>query len=386
MGVHRRGPSSAASWLAVLLALVLHPACAGGTRVDTTDASPRGSLPASRVDGGPAATPVRSNQPGDAGPSGSARADGDACNQVELTFASRTPTVFVLVDRSSSMFERGLWDPLKAGVLDVIEQLEDDVRFGFATYTGERAGMCPELTRVATIAKGNYEAIKQAYEAVEKPSYKGETPTSLALDEVAKTLRAEPSGPKFILLVTDGEADFCDDPNVTCSRDAVVASAQAAYADGIGTFIFSVGGQVDRAHLGDVANAGSGQPVLDRQQQVTQQCQGGKASYADSSGSASFFEPDVNDRSALIGALSSVVAGVRSCVFDLTGRAQIDLAAASEGVVEIDGTRVPFAGPNGYRLNNSTEVELLGAACERLKSAEPRKVFIDFPCEAVLLL
>jgi uncharacterized protein YegL len=233
----------------------------------------------------------------------------------------------------------------------------------------------------------NFTAIKSAYDAITAPSYKGETPTSRAIDEVAKVLGKESAGtPKFILLVTDGEPDFCDDPNVTCSRDAVVASVQHAKTQGIGTFIFSVGGSVDRTHLQDVANAGVGESVQDRQMAVFYQCNGGTASYATQSGSAPFYEPNVNDQQQLISALSGVVAGVRSCVFDLQGKLQIDLSVADLGIVEIDGKRIPFGGADGFRMNSPTQLELLGNACTTLRKPEAKNVFIDFPCEAVVLL
>jgi hypothetical protein len=190
--------------------------------------------------------------------------DTDDCNKLEINFESKVPSVFILVDRSSSMFERGLWDPLKGGVLSIVETLDKDVRFGFSSYTGQAGGMCPDLTSTVMVKDDNYVAIKSAYDAITAPTYKGETPTAKSIDEVAKVLGKEPaSTPKFILLVTDGEPDFCDDPNVTCSRDAVVASVQRAKAQGIGTFIFSVGGSVDRDHLQDVAHARGGPPVQD---------------------------------------------------------------------------------------------------------------------------
>ncbi|HKP63989.1 MAG TPA: vWA domain-containing protein [Polyangiales bacterium] len=311
----------------------------------------------------------------------------DDCNKVEIEFAPQIPSVFVLVDRSSSMFERSFWNPLKDGVLAVIEQLQKDIHFGFSSYTGAQGMMCPQLTTVVPLAELNYAAIKRAYDAIAKPEFKGETPTSLAIQEVSKTLLKEPkNSPKFIVLVTDGEPDFCDDPNVTCSRDAVVAAAQAAYAQGIGTFIFSVGGEVDRAHLGDVANAGTGQPVEDRQMAVHYQCPNSMATYSPTSGNAPYFEPNVNDRAALVKALSDTIAGVRSCVFDLQGKVKINLMLASQGIVEVDGQRVPYGGDDGYRMNSETQLELLGASCKRLKRPETKKVFIDFPCEAVVLL
>ena len=310
----------------------------------------------------------------------------DECNQLELSFEPQIPSVFILVDRSSSMFERNLWDPLKRGVLSIVEQLDKDIRFGFTTYTGQAGGMCPDLTGRVLVADDNYDAIKRAYDDVAAPKYKGETPTSRAIDEVSTLLAAQPAGPKFILLVTDGEPDFCDDPNVTCSRDAVVASVQAAHKQGIGTFIFSVGGSVDRAHLQDVANAGLGEGVQDRQMAVFYQCNGGKGSYGASAGSAPFFEPNVQDQAALVSALSGVVAGVRSCVFELSGKLEIDLALANMGMVDIDGVAVPFGAPDGFRMNSRTQLELLGSSCARLRRPETRNVSIDFPCAAVIVL
>ena len=368
---------------AFLAATLLVVGCASGARAP--DASAPSLADAESLPNQPRGDAGTVQGARDATASRDSSAD-DTCNELELSFETRTPTVYVLVDRSSSMFERNLWNPLKTGVLAVIKQLEGEVRFGFASYTGQSGGVCPDLTKVDTIATGNHAAIQRAYDALRMPTYKGETPTSLAIDEVAKLLQKEPSGPKYILLVTDGEADFCDDPNVTCSRDAVLSAAQAAYTAGVGTFIFSIGGQVDRMHLADVANAGSGQPVTDRQMQVMYQCPTSKTAYSSTSGTASFFEPDVNDQATLVDTLSSVVTSARSCVFDLKGKVEIDLTLADQGVVELDGVRVPYDAKDGYQLNTSTELELRGKSCERFRSPEPRRVFIDFPCEAVLVI
>ncbi len=299
-------------------------------------------------------------------------------------FTANAPTVYILVDRSSSMFDRGFWDPLKTGVLSVVQDLGDEVRFGFTTYTGQNGGVCPDLTPAGAIGEDNFAAIQAAYDGLQAPTYKGETPTALALAQVADTLAADPGmGSKYILLVTDGEPDFCDDTPPTCPRDAVIGAVQAAYARGIGTFIFSLGGDVDQSHLQDVANAGTGQPVEDHQNAVEQQCSMVRGSYAATQGSAPYFQPNV-DTQTLVNALSAVITGVRSCVFELQGRLQIDLSAADQGVVEIDGVRVPYGAPDGYRMNSPTQLELLGASCERLRDPASQRVFIDFPCEAII--
>ena len=193
--------------------------------------------------------------------------------------------------------------------------------------------------------------------------------------------------PKYILLVTDGEPDFCDDPNVTCSRDAVVAAVQEANGLGVGTFIFSVGGEVQKSHLEDVANAGVGKPVEDHQMAVQYQCPMKRATYSSMpvTEHAPYFEPDINDQQALITALTSTIAGVRSCIFDLQGKVKIDLAMADQGLVSIDNQPVPFGTPDGFRMNSPTQLELLGAACTKVKQPMTLHVSIDFPCKAIEL-
>lgn len=374
-------------------ALWLVAGCAqagGGSELDDDTASSGGDVDAgARVD----AQRPRGNDPVIGPVSGGKGDGGKDCNRVNIAFASPEPTVFILVDRSSSMFEQNFWDPLKAGVLEVVQKLEKEVRFGFSTYTGQAGGMCPDLSSLQQIDKNNYDAIKRAYDSVGKPTYKGETPTASAIEAVTKRLVDEQAGlgdvmmsPTVILLVTDGEPDFCDDPNVTCSRDAVVGAVQAAKKVGVSTFIFSIGGQVDRNHLADVANAGLGQQVVDRNNAVMYQCPMKRGSYGTSAGNAPYFEPDVNDQTALVKAIEGVVSSVRSCVFDLQGRLEIDLDAAEQGQIEIDGERVPFDATDGYRMNSATQLELLGKSCEKLRRPETRRIFIDFPCEAILFL
>ena len=118
---------------------------------------------------------------------------------------------------------------------------------------------------------------------------------------------------------------------------------------------------------------------------VRYQCPNSTASYGTASGQAPYFEPDVEDRAALVAALSNAIAGLRSCVFDLQGKVKIDLKLADQGEVAIDGARVPF-GANGYRMNSETQLELLGTACTRLRKPETQRVSIDFPCKAIELL
>src|SRR5690606_39249157 len=52
---------------------------------------------------------------------------GAYCDEFAYEFVPRTPTVYVLVDQSQSMFEATMfWEALKDGVLPVIEELAAD--------------------------------------------------------------------------------------------------------------------------------------------------------------------------------------------------------------------------------------------------------------------
>jgi uncharacterized protein YegL len=382
-----------ALWFAFACSSDSKPDPSSGTQGANLDASAAAlDAGAPGLDAGAAGLDARSNgtTPSDHLESDGAVAHGDPgapCNQVDLKFEPRLPTVFILVDRSSSMFENMRWDPLKAGVLLMVQSLQHAARFGFSSYTGQNGGVCPDVSTATTLAQDNFAMIELAYNALGAPTYKGETPTARAIDQTVTVLAADTyNGPKFILLVTDGEPDFCDDANVTCARDAVVGAVQAAHAKGVGTFIFSVG-DVDQSHLADVANAGTGQNVEDHQLAVAQQCTGVAGTYATPAGNAPFFEPNVNDQQRLADTLASVVSSARSCVFDLQGQIKIDLSEASSGMVALDGKPLPYGDPNGFRMNTATQLELLGDACQQLlKSQDTQSLSINFPCQAVIAI
>ncbi len=152
---------------------------------------------------------------------------GMGCQQLEVNFVPKTPTVFILVDRSGSMFDSMAWDPLRAGVLDVVvESSQADIRFGFGAFTGEVGQTCPMFDKVP-IALNNSDAIAdRLQEARQAPERRD--PTAKVLTQVRDILKADSSpGDKYILFVTDGEPDYCDDPNPICPVDSVISALQA---------------------------------------------------------------------------------------------------------------------------------------------------------------
>src|SRR5690606_12561423 len=91
------------------------------------------------------------------------------------------------------------------------------------------------------IGENNYAAIETAYNSLAAPQEKGETPTALAIQQATDVLLADESpGARFILLVTDGDPDFCNDPPAQCGADALIASLQAAAGQGVRTLVFGI--------------------------------------------------------------------------------------------------------------------------------------------------
>src|SRR5690606_15287813 len=128
----------------------------------------------------------------------------EACQNLEVNFTPDIPTVFILVDRSSSMWDNMFWDPLRDGVLDVVQRLHVDVRFGFGTFTGAGASCPLDLQDVGIIDHNNYDAIAAFYQAISHPGMPTETPTAAGIQRAREILEADNlvfPGPKFILLV-----------------------------------------------------------------------------------------------------------------------------------------------------------------------------------------
>lgn len=314
------------------------------------------------------------------------------CQQLAINFEAQTPTVMVLVDRSGSMFDSNFWDPLKTAVLKVVEKTQDKVRYGLLTFTGIAGQQCPLVTGTDTFALDSYASIKAAYDAASiKPGAKLETPTAMVINTkvVPDLLAFKEPGKKYILFVTDGEPDRCDDGDPVCARDDVVGAVQSAYAQSIGTFVFGLEANAALGqHLQDVANAGAGAAVKSPGDALVNSCLGGdlskaKGKYAATGGTTKYFTPDPTDATALENALSAAVAGAQSCTFDLQGKIEVDLAHASFGHVLIDGKEVPYNATNGWQMTSATQLELVGDACALLKNAT-KGISFDFPCDIII--
>lgn len=374
------------------------------------------------------------------GTTGPLGVDGEFCSDFAIEFVTRVPKVYILVDQSSSMFtpvnvggvQTNLWDPLKAGVLDVVEALQDDVRFGFATYTGTQT-MCTGIQTNTPIDRHNFDAIKAAYDSqtdIMVPNEfntKGETPTPAALLDVVETLLAdEVPGDAYIFLVTDGDPDFCDDNLGDCAVDATIAALQYAYAQGIKSFVFGIDNTniknpaffdfFAQGGAGEAPNWTEGLDVLAYSSALQSKCEGsasvplwselrelnGHAPPADSCGTnqppeegntacyapagtysaaggmaTAFLDPDPT---SIASQILTEVEALKSCLIEVNFA--VEAGQEDKGEVYVGNLAEPIPA-NEWRMTSSSTVELLGASCDLWLSPDTVDFFAGFPCEVI---
>lgn len=392
---------------------------------------------------------------GGSGPASGSGGDPATCMQASFAFVPKIPTVYLMVDRSGSMFDCSSttnvepscpdiadtsWGKLRDSVLMVVSSLQDQVRFGFAAFTGTNptaGGTCPILSQVPPDLN-NYQAISTLYNSLPpgpnstQPGVKYETPARQSLDMIGAALMADATpGDKYILFVTDGQPDYCDDSNALCAPDSVIAGLQALKAKGITTIVMGLQSSLNDLPPGILqafANAGAGEPTVAPLRAgldtfaFFDQCNGvagwhadltasGKAqqrgvtlgTYASTPGPTVPYTPDASNQSMLASQLSQALSGVKSCVFDLSdldGKSiKVDLTQLDKAHVAIcaqpdpatnlcpTGTaQVPLDASNGWRMNTPTQLELVGSACTTWRDPNNNNIDFQFPCQIIVPL
>ena len=251
-----------------------------------------------------------------------------------------------------------------------------------------------------------------------------ETPTLLALRRVAELLWADDTpGAKYVLFVTDGEPDYCDDGAPLCPADSVVRLLQqlslglddaGVQNEPIDTLVFGVEtpqSSISPEVLQAFANAGVGQPVAPLTpalNDVYYNCNGrpgwleefaltGKplqvgettGDYSTVGGTAQVFRPDPTDQAALADEIRVALAGVKSCTFDLgEDGVEVDVDRPDLGTlarVLLNGEPVPFDATDGWRMLSETTVQLEGAACAAWREPVETSIDFDFPCDVIVV-
>lgn len=194
------------------------------------------------------------------------------------------PVVLLLLDASTSMYDRQVWAPTYealTGPGGPFETYQHQVRLGFASYRGvnetsEDDPACADIRSIG-FELDNASRIRELYGELGRiPRFPPrETPTGHALKRVTESLRAEASSAgKYILLISDGAPDTCVTPNPQCGQDLAVFAVQQAFLAGIETRAIGIGfgdeypgcspetARCGSDHFQDIANAGRGLRVV----------------------------------------------------------------------------------------------------------------------------
>jgi hypothetical protein len=419
-----------------------------GGIVSTGGSPGTGGTSASGGSPGAGGTSATGGSPGTGGRTVSDAGADASCQTADFKFVPQIPTVYLLVDRSGSMFhcldstnpvcdnqKNSSWYTLKTAIESVIKPLDSQVRFGFTTVWGTNpagsGGMCPALQGTLTDsvapALNNAAAITAKYDGLPWPTASGssspgmkfESPASESIGNVAKALMADAApGPKYIIFLTDGEPDYCDDSLAICAIDSVVYHLQVAQMAGINTIVFGVlttQFNLPASTLQAYANAGAGEPTLapvGTGQDVNafyDQCSGnagwladltasGKpkargtslGTYATTMGPTKPYQPNAADQTQLTTQLSAALAGVKSCSFDLGdvgGKSiKVDITKLSSAVVKIQGTAIPLDATNGWNVTAAAPSTLVlsGNACKTWQTPNTNDISFAFPCSTII--
>jgi hypothetical protein len=361
---------------------------------------------------------------GTAATGGTTPPDG-GCQQYDVKFVPKTPTVFVLVDRSGSEFDSpttGTFFNLRGAVLQVLQQLKDanaNIRLGFGAFVGDHAsGACkPVLDTVPIdLIANSYDAISAKYTALgplQPYGSKSDTPASAVIPMVQAALQSDTgNGQKYMLFVTDSESDFCDDGSAVCPADAVTYELQGMFTAGIGTLVVGLPSPISGISttvLQNFANAGAGQPVVlpsgvPTPTDVYYQCTGAGngqwmslytaagrtmaplAMYSTTAGTASVYSPGSTSQSALATQIAAALADVKSCTFDLGGHIKVSLDKLNKASVMVNGSTVPLdaANKNGWDMTSDTVLELFGPACDMWRDPSVNEIKFNFPCDIII--
>lgn len=421
----------------------------GSGGIASTGGSPgTGGTPATGGVSGAAGTSAPGGSPGTGGTAVSDAGADASCQTADFKFVPQIPTVYLLVDRSGSMFHcldssnpvcdtqtDTSWYTLKTAIESVIKTLDSKVRFGFTTIWGTNpagaGGMCPSLQGTLTDnvppALNNAATITAKYDSLSWPTAGGsstpgmkfESPASESIGNVAKALMADTNpGPKYIIFLTDGQPDYCDDSLAICAIDSVIYHLQAAQMAGVDTIVFGVlTTQFDlpAGTLQAFANAGAGEPTIApvaASQDVNafyDQCNGNASwaadltasgkpkargsslgTYSSTMGPTTPYQPSASDENQLTTQLSAALAGVKSCSFDLSdvgGKSiKVDTTKLSSAVVKIQGTPIPLDAANGWNVTASAPSTLVlsGNACKTWQTPNNDDISFAFPCSTII--
>jgi hypothetical protein len=92
----------------------------------------------------------------------------------------------------------------------------------------------------------------------------------------------------------------------------------------------------------------------------------------------------------LLTQLSTALAGVKSCTFDLNNingkMIKVDRNQLNKASIKVEGSTVPLDpnNANGWNMTSDTTLELFGAACDAWRDPDAKNIDFNFPCEIIV--
>lgn len=299
------------------------------------------------------------------------------------------PLVYFVIDRSGSMEEiepgsdETRYVRVRDAAIDMVQTLGALVRVGAALFPDPDATKGDECDFGEEVYEAKVGAGSGFADAIDQGTFGG-TPIARTLVELAPALEAEAS-PKVVILATDG-APNCN-PDATCDADECMVNILGECPSEIDNCCDpSVGGTtlncVDRAAtvlaVQAIANAGTdvyvvGIPgtegfsaVLDQMAIVGGVPQEDQDTY--------YYK--VDDLDALAGVFKDIASALVSCTYDLADPPE----APGKTNVYFDEEVVLQDAENGWVWVDGDTIELVGAACQELKSGGVSLVQIVSGC------
>lgn len=328
---------------------------------------------------------------------------GTECAKVEASFTPVIPSIYLLVDRSGSMNSDlpgagTRWEAVKTTLVEegdpadpskggVVFRMQEQAKFALATYTSS-SSTCPVMHYSETGTANelpklnNWAGVK---DRLDQAGPGGRTPSSEAIAWVWNKMKANDDPNRILVFASDGDPYYYDPDQCVSfpyptgfvrangNRARVVDVVEAMHADNIKTFVIGVGNGASDTHLDDVARAGVG---------VTSGMTEGSPGYPENPNEGGtdnqnyFFAG--TDSEKLQKAFERIIVGARPCKFQLEGELT---AVGASGEVKINGELKPYNDPNGWRVNSSTEIELLGDSCKQIRSDANVDLKVSFSCE-----
>jgi hypothetical protein len=288
------------------------------------------------------------------------------CEETGVRADHTTPDMLIVLDRSGSMGDEGRWEPSRAAVESVTEQLDDAIRFGLMLFPLDDGSggfgfpddtlACADGKLEVPIALNNAGAIA---DRLGQTFPFGGTPTGGTLDTAVDTLEAlrnqpdKVAAPQFVLLVSDGQPTCpagdgyeTTQPDIKLATDAI----DKLLEQGVKTYVIGYDTQSDAALAA----------VLDEFAQ-----HGGTMQHR-----------PVEDEDTLIREFQEIAGEVVSCSFTLEKEPEDPQYV----YVTLDDEQLHLN--EGWTISGST-VTLTGPACEKLQDGKEHRLLVQVKCDLV---